>query len=87
MRGDLDVALEARAALGEALWRDAASGPRRRVDPAHRRLRPRPRRRQARITTRREGLTAGEVRAQPLAGSLLRLDAAVAGQPLAPFAG
>ena len=39
------------------------------------------------VTTRREGLSAGELAAQPLAGALLRLDAGVAGLPTHAFAG
>jgi sugar lactone lactonase YvrE len=39
------------------------------------------------VTTRLEGLSAGEVAAQPLAGALLRLDAGVAGLPTYAFAG
>lgn len=39
------------------------------------------------VTTRREGLSASELAAQPLAGALLRLDAGVAGLPTHAFAG
>jgi len=39
------------------------------------------------VTTRREGLGAAEVAAQPLAGALLRLDVGVAGLPTHAFAG
>jgi sugar lactone lactonase YvrE len=39
------------------------------------------------VTTRREGLTASELAAQPLAGALLRLDVGVAGLPTHAFAG
>jgi len=39
------------------------------------------------VTTRREGLSARELAAQPLAGALLRLDAGVAGLPTHAFAG
>ena len=39
------------------------------------------------VTTRREGLSAAEVAAQPLAGALLRLDVGVAGLPTHAFAG
>ena len=39
------------------------------------------------VTTRREGLSAGELAEQPLAGALLRLDAGVAGLPTHAFAG
>jgi sugar lactone lactonase YvrE len=39
------------------------------------------------VTTRREGLSPGELAAQPLAGALLRLDAGVAGLPTHAFAG
>jgi sugar lactone lactonase YvrE len=39
------------------------------------------------VTTRREGLSAGELAAQPLAGALLRLDVGVAGLPTHAFAG
>jgi sugar lactone lactonase YvrE len=39
------------------------------------------------VTTRREGLSAGELAAQPLAGALLRLDAGVPGLPTHAFAG
>ncbi|MGE5229386.1 MAG: SMP-30/gluconolactonase/LRE family protein [Deltaproteobacteria bacterium] len=39
------------------------------------------------VTTRREGLSASELAAQPLAGALLRLDVGVAGLPTHAFAG
>jgi sugar lactone lactonase YvrE len=39
------------------------------------------------VTTRREGLSVGELAAQPLAGALLRLDVGVAGLPTHAFAG
>ena len=39
------------------------------------------------VTTRRDGLSASELAAQPLAGALLRLDAGVAGLPTHAFAG
>ena len=39
------------------------------------------------VTTRREGLSASERAAQPLAGALLRLDVGVAGLPTHAFAG
>ena len=39
------------------------------------------------MTTRREGLSDGELAAQPLAGALLRLDVGVAGLPTDAFAG
>ena len=39
------------------------------------------------VTTRREGLSAAERAAQPLAGALLRLDVGVAGLPTHAFAG
>ena len=39
------------------------------------------------VTTRREGLSAAEQAAQPLAGALLRLDVGVAGLPTHAFAG
>ncbi len=39
------------------------------------------------VTTRREGLSAGELAEQPLAGALLRVDAGVAGLPTHAFAG
>ena len=39
------------------------------------------------VTTRRDGLSAGELAEQPLAGALLRLDAGVAGLPTHAFAG
>jgi sugar lactone lactonase YvrE len=39
------------------------------------------------VTTRREGLSASELAAQPLAGALLRLDVGVAGRPTHAFAG
>jgi sugar lactone lactonase YvrE len=39
------------------------------------------------VTTRREGLSADELDAQPLAGALLRLDVGVAGLPTHAFAG
>lgn len=39
------------------------------------------------VTTRRDGLSDPELEAQPLAGSLLRLDPGVAGLPSHPFAG
>ncbi len=39
------------------------------------------------VTTRRDGLSASELAAQPLAGALLRLDVGVAGLPTHAFAG
>ena len=39
------------------------------------------------VTTRRDGLSAGELAEQPLSGALLRLDAGVAGLPTHAFAG
>jgi sugar lactone lactonase YvrE len=39
------------------------------------------------VTTRREGLSASELAAQPLAGALLRLDVGLAGLPTYAFAG
>jgi sugar lactone lactonase YvrE len=39
------------------------------------------------VTTRRDGLSAGELAEQPLAGALLRVDAGVAGLPTHAFAG